>query len=152
MSGRNHVIDDGGPLAFFVAGEPYRLFGLIPFETHFFGVDREVWRDAHPDQPAMPWYFLGADRYGHDLFSRMIYGACVSLFIGGVAIAITFILGVLIGGVSGYLGAEPTSLFGAASRSLTAFPNCPCGSRWPPPCRATGRRWVSICLRNNLID
>ena len=121
----HHHPDTVIPLGFFVVGEPYRLFGLIPCETHFFGVDREAWRIGHPDQPAPPWYFLGADRYGHDLFSRMIYGARISLFIGVVAIGITFVLGVSIGGISGYLGGRTDIVIQRGIEIINGFPQLP---------------------------
>ena len=116
-----HII----PLGFLVTGEPYRLFGLIPCETHFFGVDREAWREAYPDEAAPPWYFLGADRYGHDLFSRIIYGARISLFIGIVAIAITFVLGVTIGGISGYVGGRTDIVIQRGIEIINGFPSLP---------------------------
>ena len=92
------------PLGFFVRGEPYRLWGLIPLETRLFGVDRDAWEARHPD--AAPdevphFYLFGADQYGHCIFSRHIYGARISLSIGLVAIAVTFVLGLAIGGISG---------------------------------------------------
>ena len=110
------------PLGFFVEGEPYHLFGLIPGKTHFFGVDRAEWQVAYPDLQAPPWYFLGADRYGHDLFSRIIYGARISLFIGIVAIVITFFLGVSIGGVSGYFGGHTDIVIQRAIEIINGFP------------------------------
>ena len=113
------------PLGFFVEGEPYRLFGLIPGKTHFFGVDRAEWQVADPDLQAPPWYLLGADRYGHDLFSRIIYGARISLFIGIVAIGITFFLGVSIGGVSGYFGGHTDIVIQRAIEIINGFPQLP---------------------------
>jgi ABC-type dipeptide/oligopeptide/nickel transport system permease subunit len=65
-----------------------RFSTLCPLEIHFFGVDREKLRKADQDRQVLPWYFLRADRYGHDLFSRIIYGARISLFISVVAIVI----------------------------------------------------------------
>jgi len=62
------------PLGFFVKGEPYRLWGWLPCERHFFGVDREAWRARNQGEPP-PFYFFGSDQYGQDLLSRMIYGA-----------------------------------------------------------------------------
>lgn len=48
-----------------------------------------------------PW---GADARGRDLFSRIWYGARISLSIGLMGVAISFILGLLIGGIAGYYG------------------------------------------------
>jgi peptide/nickel transport system permease protein len=49
-------------------------------------------------------YLLGADARGRDLLSRLLYGSRVSLTIGLVGVAITFVLGMLVGGISGYFG------------------------------------------------
>ena len=78
------------PLQFFARGEPYRLWGILPMQRHLIG-----------STTGQPVYLLGADRYGRDLLTRIIYGSRVSLSVGLVGIAITFVLGMVIGGISG---------------------------------------------------
>jgi peptide/nickel transport system permease protein len=113
------------PLGFFVKGEPYRLWGLIPMERHFFGVDRERF-DPSQDADVQPvWFFLGSDRYGHDLFSRLIYGSRISLSIGLISIAMTFFLGILLGGISGYAGGKIDTVIQRAIEIISAFPGLP---------------------------
>lgn len=104
-------------LGFFVRGEPYRLWGIVPMERHFFGV-----RDR---AQAGTFFFLGADKYGQDLFSRLIYGARVSLSVGMIAIWVTFALGVAIGGVSGYLGGSVDNVLQRLIEIVNSFPNLP---------------------------
>ena len=81
------------PLRLFVQGEPYQLWGLFDSRLRLFGVD----------EPGVV-YLFGGDDLGRDLFSRILFGAQVSLSIGLVGIAISFVLGALLGGASGLLG------------------------------------------------
>ena len=117
------------PLGFFVRGEPYRLWGLIPCERHFLGVDRAAWAASAPSAPANrpspTFYLLGADAYGRDVLTRMLYGARVSLSVGLLGIAITFFLGLLIGGVSGYFGGAVDTLIQRGIEVLNSFPKLP---------------------------
>ena len=76
----------------FAKGEPYRLWGIIPMERHLFTT-------AGGD----PVFLMGADSMGRDLFSRIIHGSRISLTIGFIAAAISLVLAILFGGLSGYL-------------------------------------------------
>jgi len=88
------IPDSRHPVRFFVQGtETYRLLGLFPTRTRLFGVDAP----GHV-------YLFGSDKYGRDTFSRLLYGSRVSLSIGLIGIAISFFIGTLVGGLSGYLG------------------------------------------------
>jgi len=54
--------------------------------------------------PDLPWFMLGSEGLGRDLFSRIVYGARVSMFIGLVGVLISFSLGIFVGAFSGYIG------------------------------------------------
>lgn len=81
------------PLRFFTRGDEYKLLGFFPCQYHLFEVD-------NPGRI----YLLGADSRGRDLFSRILYGARISLSIGLIGVGISFIIGLIIGGVAGYYG------------------------------------------------
>jgi len=84
------------PIQFWVEGTEYKLWGLWPMKTHLFGLDVE-----HSEQGI---FLLGGDRLGRDLFSRLCYGARISLTIGLVSVIISLVLGIFLGGISGYYG------------------------------------------------
>lgn len=112
------------PLAFFAPGEPYKFWGLIPMRRHLLGIDRGALPlPEGADEPT--FYVLGADRYGRDILSRIIYGSRVSLSVGIVAIAVTFVLGILVGGISGYVGGGTDNLIQRAIEIINAFPRLP---------------------------
>jgi peptide/nickel transport system permease protein len=125
-------------LGFFVRGQSWRLLGFIPCQRHFFGVREDAGRRA--DGRPHTFYFLGADKYGHDIFSRLVFGARISLSVGLISIAITFVLGVLIGGVSGYVGGAVDTTIQRVIEIVNSFPHIPLWlafgavlpSRWSP--------------------
>ena len=86
------VPNDPEPLHFFIRGDEYKLFGLIPASIHLFGT-----RDENH-----PVYLLGTDQFGRDVFSRLLYGSQISLSIGIIGIFLSFTFGLIIGGISGY--------------------------------------------------
>ena len=91
------------PVRLLTSGVPYRLWGLIPSQIHLFGI-------ADSDQPAgaerLPGrvFLFGADQLGRCVFSRVVHGAKVSLTIGLTGVALAFVIGVIMGAVSGYYG------------------------------------------------
>ncbi|MEM9145188.1 MAG: ABC transporter permease [Pseudomonadota bacterium] len=76
-----------------ICGEPYRLFGFI--EGRF----RLICPPAEGEL-----YMLGSDRLGRDMLSRMIYGARLSMTIGLIGVAVSFAIGMVLGGAAGYFG------------------------------------------------
>lgn len=81
------------PIRFFVKGTTYRLFGIIPCSIHLFGVDG----------PSKIFLF-GSDLHGRDIFSRLLYGARISLSISIVGVLLSFLIGLIMGGIAGYFG------------------------------------------------
>ena len=86
------VAGDTKTIHFFVRGDRYKLFGLIPSTVHLFGTGDKNY----------PVYLLGADQFGRDEFSRLLYGSQISLSIGIIGILLSFTFGMIIGGISGY--------------------------------------------------
>ena len=107
--------DDVVPVGFFVRGHNYNILGLIPANRHFFG----------PVDPDDTFYLLGTDRLGRDILSRIIMGTAVSMSIGLVGVAVSLIIGVSLGGVSGYYGGWLDTLIQRLIEFLRSIPTIP---------------------------
>jgi peptide/nickel transport system permease protein len=102
-------------VGFFVKGEEYRLAGLIPWDRHLIG----------PKDPDQPMYLLGANRKGNDLLSQLIHGTRISMTIGLVGVAMALLLGVLLGGISGYFGGRTDTFIQRIVEFLMSVPSIP---------------------------
>jgi len=114
---RTFVVDDTKivPIGFFVKGPAYKLWGLFPMNRHFIG----------PLNPNDPMYLLGTDRLGRDVFSRLIYGTRVSMSIGLVGVAVSLVLGVVFGSISGFYGGWVDTLIQRIIEVVSAMPTIP---------------------------
>lgn len=96
-------------------GEPYRLWGLIPMEHRLFTASN----------PGERFYLFGADRLGRDMFSRVVHGTRVSLTIGLLGVTLSLVLGVTLGGISGYMGGRVDAVIQRGVELVLALPTIP---------------------------
>ncbi|TVY05686.1 ABC transporter permease [Paenibacillus cremeus] len=99
---------------FFVEGEKYKLLGLFSTNIHLFGVD----------EPGRVFIF-GTDGMGRDLFSRILIGSQISLSIPLLGVSISFALGLLLGGISGYFGGWIDTVIQRLIEIIRSFPTLP---------------------------
>ena len=102
------------PLRFFCSGDPYRFWGLFDASFH-----------VVCPQDGATLFVLGTDRLGRDVLSRILYGARISLTIGLLGIAISFALGIVIGGIAGYFGGLPDMIVQRLIEIIRCFPELP---------------------------
>jgi peptide/nickel transport system permease protein len=118
------------PVAFFVAGYPYKIFGLIETNIHLVGPASGDKKDRLG--------FLGTDRLGRDGWSRLMYGTRTSMTIGMIAVILSTILGVVLGGISGYFGGAPDM---SSQRTIGLLQSVPTIPIWLALTAALPRDW-----------
>jgi peptide/nickel transport system permease protein len=102
------------PLRFFCLGESYAFWGMIEGSFHLVCPARDG-----------TLFLLGTDRLGRDMFSRIVYAARISLTVGLFGISLSFVLGLVIGGIAGYYGGWVDNLIQRAIEIIKSFPHLP---------------------------
>lgn len=103
------------PVGFFVRGAPYRLWGLIPSDIHLIG----------PIHKGDPFYLAGTDTQGRDMLTLTLYGSRISMSIGLVGVSMSLLLGIVLGGLSGYLGGWVDNIVQRTIEFLRSIPTLP---------------------------
>jgi peptide/nickel transport system permease protein len=119
------------PIRFFAKGFEYRFLGLIPMTRHLIGVDGG--RDA-----AQTIFLLGTDVQGRDLWSRLMFATRISLTIGLIGVTMSLVLGVVLGGFSGFYGGSADTLIQRVIEILRSIPTIPL---WMGLAAALPRDW-----------
>ena len=102
------------PLRFLCRGDKYKLWGEIESDVHLFC----------PAERGTVFLF-GTDRLGRDMLSRVIYGTRISLTLAFIATGISFVLGIVIGGIAGYYGGFIDALILRTIEIIRSFPELP---------------------------
>ena len=99
---------------FFVEGDVYNFLGILPTNLHLFGIEQ-----------GGTLFLMGTDDLGRDVLSRILYGGAISLSVGLVGVILSFLLGVILGGVSGYYGGAIDTAIQRLVEFLISIPTIP---------------------------
>ncbi len=110
------------PIRFFCQGDKYDFWGITEMRFHLFCPGEAEVRKRMREGPM---FFMGTDRLGRDIFSRIIYGARISLTVGLIGIAISFVIGLTLGGLAGYYGGWVDNVVQRLIEMIRSFPELP---------------------------
>lgn len=113
---REYVADRSEPqrIRFFCSGEEYNFWDLFDATFHFV---------CPPEDGTL--FLMGTDRLGRDMFSRLTYGARISLTIGLVGVTLSYAIGIVVGGIAGYFGGIFDSIVQRLTEVLRSIPELP---------------------------
>ncbi|MFZ4531504.1 MAG: ABC transporter permease [Alsobacter sp.] len=118
-------------LQLFGSGYTWNLLGLIPVSTHLFATS----------DPRQPLFLLGADRLGRCVWSRIMQGTQISLSVGLVGVFLSLILGVVLGGISGYFGGKIDFVIQRTIEFILSLPTIPI---WLALAAALPQDWPAV--------
>lgn len=125
-------VDQPAKLEFFCKGGTYKLAGLIKTDRHLF---------CAPDNATI--FLLGSDRLGRDVFSRILFGAQLSLTVGLIGISVSFFLGIGFGSIAGYFGGKTDWLIQRTIEILRSLPELPL---WLALSAAVPSHWSPVAV------
>lgn len=106
--------DDIQELRFFCRADSYSFWNFIETDVHL----------VCPAENGQ-LFLMGTDRLGRDILSRTIYGARISLTIGILGVLMSFVLGIVIGGIAGYRGGLFDMMVQRITEVLQSIPSIP---------------------------
>jgi peptide/nickel transport system permease protein len=104
------------PLYFLVRGDSYKLWGIFSGNLHLFGAE---------SKSSGRIFLFGTDSMGRDVASRIAYGARISMTVGLLGVTFSFILGIIVGGISGYFGGIIDVSIQRVIEVFRSFPSIP---------------------------
>ena len=103
----------------FARGYEYKFLGVIPTDRHLLGMSDDTLR------PEDHIYLLGTDKQGRDMYSRLLFGTRISLFIGLFGVGLSLVLGIVLGAVSGFYGGMTDNIIQRVVEIVRSIPAIP---------------------------